>query len=396
MSRTRLSPQVDIERLYRHVLRLEGERHPIRSPQQLDAAADAILAELKSYGMDVRVHEFQVSGFPATFRNIEGWIGDPAAPAAVLMNHYDTFYGTTGANDNAAAVAVMLEAARILAALPDPPAVRFLSFTLEEGNPAHQARIWADAQARGLMDGRWRYTSHGAARLLTEHRNRGGARYQNGMSLAATLAQVTDEMQDILPLDIRAHLRLQEEVYAGVEFLPGSFGHLGSWAWMDDAVASKKPLLFGICLDECSRTSQQEGSQEMLPGMTWDMLELHGVDTERRVGDFEMLMSNGNTGAVARAFCAHCRRDDIGLKYAHWHVPMNYAELRRNIPQAFGSDYSAFWREDIPAMFAFDTAGWRKPNYGHTMADTIDRLDFDFLGRITRACIETLVDPSLR
>jgi hypothetical protein len=391
-----LISQVDTERLYGHVLRLEGERHPIRSPRQLDAAADAILAELKSHGVDVRVHEFQVPGFPATFRNIEGWIGDPAAPAAVLMNHYDTFYGTTGANDNAAAVAVMLEAARILATLPDPPAVRFLSFTLEEGNPAHQSRIWVDAQARGLMDGQGRYTSYETSRLLAEHRNRSATRYRNGMSMAGVLAQVTDEMQDELPPAILAHLRLQEEVYAGVEFLPGSFGHLGSWAWMDDAVASKKPLLFGICLDECGRTNPQEGSQDLFPGMSWDMLDLYGVDTDRRVGDFAMLMSNGNSDHIVRAFCEHCRRDDIGLKYAHWHAAMNYAELRRHVPQAFGSDYSAFWREEIPAMFTFDTAGMRKPNYGHTMADTIERLDFDFIRRVTLACVATLTDPSLR
>ena len=388
--------QVDTGRLYRHVLRLEGERHPIRSPRQLAAAADAIAAELTSYGMDVRFHEFQAPGFPATFRNVEGWIGDPGAPAAVLMNHYDTYYGTTGANDNAAAVAVMLEAARILATLPHPPAIRFLSFTLEEGNPAQQSRLWADAQARGLMDSQWRYTSYETSRLLTEHRNRSAARYLNGTSLAAVSAQVTDEMQAELPEPILAHLRVQEDAYAGVDFLPGSFGHLGAWAWMDDAVASKKPLLFGICLDECGRTSQQEGSQELFPGMSWDMLDLYGVDTERRIGDFAMLMSNGNSGHIARAFCEHSRRDDIGLKYAHWHAAMNYAELRRNVPQAFGSDYSAFWREEIPAMFAFDTAGMRKPNYGHTMADTIDRLDFDFIRRIAQACIATLADSSLR
>jgi hypothetical protein len=246
------------------------------------------------------------------------------------------------------------------------------------------------------MDGRWRYTSYQTSRLLTEHRNRSGARYRNGMSMAAVLAQVTDEMQDELPPAVLAHLRLQEEVYARVEFLPGSFGHLGAWAWMDDAVASQKPLLFGICLDECGRTNQQEGSQDLFPGMTWDMLDLYGVDADRRVGDFAMLMSNGNSGHIVQAFGEHCRRDDIGLKFAHWHAPMNYDELRRNVPQAFGSDYSAFWREGIPAMFAFDTAGVRKPNYGHTMADTIERLDFDFIRRVTQACVATLIDPSLR
>lgn len=388
-----LLAQVDTERLYRHALHLEGERHPIRSSQALDAAADYVLRELRTMDLAVRVHQFQVAGFPATFRNIEARLGDPHAPAAVLMNHYDTFYGTAGANDNAAAVAVTLEAARVLATLPEPPPICLLFFTLEEGNPAFQARLWADAQARGLMDGRWRYTSYQASRLIDSHRYRSGARYQNGMSLSAVLASVTDEMRAELPENIYQHLRLHEEVYAGVDFLPGNFGHLGSWAWMDDAATQGIPLRFGICLDEIGRTVRHEGAQELLPGLSWDMLQTYRVDRERAVGDWEMIITDRATGAYGGAFCAHCRRTDIDLSYGYWHVPLTYEMIKQHMPQAFGSDYSAFWHAGVPAMFVFDTAGWRKPYYGHTMADTVDRLDFDQITRIARASIATLVDP---
>jgi hypothetical protein len=47
-------------------------------------------------------------------------------------------------------------------------------------------------------------------------------------------------------------------------------------------------------------------------------------------------------------------------------------------------------------MFLFDTAGFRPPYVGHTMADTIDRLNFDQIARICRATVATLIDPALR
>jgi hypothetical protein len=386
---------VDVERLYRHVLQLEGERHPLTAPQGLAAAADYIEARLRDYGVNVREHVFTVTGYDGAFRNIEGWLGDADAPAAVVMNHYDTFYGTTGANDNAAAVAVMLEAARVIALAGSAPTARFLSFSLEEGNPAFQSRLLQNGRDLGVLDARGRYTSYCISQLMREHL-RGMARYRNGMSLAAVFAEVTEEMRGRMPEPLYRHLKEHEAVYQEVTFLPGTFGHIGSWAWMDEAVQLRKPLAFGICLDEIGRVHLEPGTQRLPPGMSWEAFRTYKVDKEHGIGDWVWIITDGQTGPVGQAFCAHCERPDIDLHYGYWHLPLSYEEVVAQYPQALGSDYSAFWRAGVPAMFLFDTAGFRPPYVGHTMADTIDRLDFDQIARICRATVATLIDPALR
>jgi hypothetical protein len=388
--------RVDVERLYRHVLNLEGERHPLNSPDRLNAAADYIQSELARCGVAHRRQTFRVDGFDGEFFNVEGRLGADDEPAAALLSHYDTYANTTGANDNAAAVAVMLEAARVLATEKDPPAIRFLSFSLEEGNPAFQSRLWQSARERGLMDERGRCTSYRASQWLQEHDRLSRARWKIGQSLGGVMAEVNEQMKDRLPDAVRRHLEAQAQVYAGVTFLPGVFGHIGAWKWMDEAIALKKRLAFGVCLDEIGRVNRQPGSQQMLPNMTWEMFRTYKVDQAQMIGDWVMLLTNGPAAEVGRVFCAHCEREGIDLPYSYLHTPLDYKGIVAQFPQALGSDYSAFWREDIPALFAFDTAGWRAPNYGHTMADTIEKLDFDQIARVCKATIATLIDPAAR
>jgi len=55
-----------------------------------------------------------------------------ASPYYVVGAHYDTVPSTPGADDNASAVAVMLELARRLSGKSLPAPVRFVAFTLEE------------------------------------------------------------------------------------------------------------------------------------------------------------------------------------------------------------------------------------------------------------------------
>jgi glutaminyl-peptide cyclotransferase len=82
-------------------------------------------------------------------RNVVGEIPG-ASPAIVLGAHYDTEYhprGFVGANDAAAAVATVVETARVLRATPRPagaPAIRFVLFDGEE-EPAPTADFYRDA-----------------------------------------------------------------------------------------------------------------------------------------------------------------------------------------------------------------------------------------------------------
>ncbi len=51
-------------------------------------------------------------------------------------------------------------------------------------------------------------------------------------------------------------------------------------------------------------------------------------------------------------------------------------------------DHTPFWRDNIPAIMVIDASFLRKPFY-HTEADTIDKLDFDFLSKFTQATVAT-------
>lgn len=390
-----LNEQVKLERLYTHVLKLEGERHPITNPDGLQQAKDYILSELESYGASVEIHTFSVDGYPDPFYNIEGLLGDPDQPTAAIMSHYDTFFGTTGANDNAAAVAISLEVARILAQEDSPPPVRFLSFTLEEENPAFQLRLFKAERELGLIDEHRRYASVMISKILQEHDRMARARWRIGQSMGEVHAQITEELAGRLTPQLKEYLDLQAEVYREVRFLPGTFGHLGSWAWMNDAIAKGKKLKYGICMDEVGRTYQGEGHQVLPPEFPLQLAQLYRVNPEKISADWAFLLTNGSAALVGEVFCEQCRLAGIDLPYLHLHIPMDFSAIKENFPQTLGSDYSAFWRENIPALALFDTAGWRAPYYGHTYADTIEKLDFDQIARITKATLATLLDPRL-
>jgi len=392
-----LLAKVDIERLYQNVLKLEGVKHPLDTPDRLRETGDAIAAQLASYGLPVRGQEFRLDGWDDAFRNIEAWIGDESQPAAVLINHYDTVSTTPGANDNAAGVAVMLEAARVLAAEADVPPVRFVSATLEEGlAPPVKARIRASALAHGLTDTRGRYTSARVAQVMKAHSGLLVAGVQSGKTHRQALADARAKLQDQMTEAISEHLKLVEAAYDGLTAASaiGVTGKIGSSRWVDEAVATGKKIAFAICLDEIGTTSKKPHSQSLPDGINYGMMQTYKVDTERQVGDWAFVLADPAAAGVAHAFCGYCKRDSIDLAHAFFQMP-DFETIVARFPQAFGSDHAPFWRAGIPALFTFDTSTWRNPFY-HSMADTIDRLDFEHITKICKATIATLVDPSLR
>jgi hypothetical protein len=389
--------RVDIERIYQSVLKLEGVKHPIDTPAKLREAGDAICAELVSYGLPVRAQEFRLDGWDDTFRNIEARIGAEDEPAAVLINHYDTVSTTPGANDNAAGVAVMLEAARVLATESDIPAIRFVSATLEEGlPPTAKAAIRKSALQHGLTDARGRYTSQRTAKIMKAHFSLMVAGIEAGKSVRDALADARTKLQDQLTDAISEHLQTVEAAHDGLTTASaiGVTGKIGSGRWVDEAVATGKKIAFAICLDEIGTTSKREHSQHLPAGVSYGMMRTYKVDTEREVGDWAFVLADPAGAPVARAFCDYCKHDSIDLAHAFFQMP-DFETIAAHYPQAFGSDHAPFWRASIPAIFAFDTANWRNP-YGHSMADTIDRLDFEHITRICKATIATLIDRSLR
>ena len=55
--------KVDVERMYQHVLKIEGVKHHIENPEKLNETADYILSEFQKYGLNPRFDSFRLGLF---------------------------------------------------------------------------------------------------------------------------------------------------------------------------------------------------------------------------------------------------------------------------------------------------------------------------------------------
>jgi len=120
-----------------------GERSVYR-PENLKKAQDYIHSIFRDIGLYPRRQTYQYEQMEVA--NVEAEVSAGINPSKryVLGAHYDSVDGTVGADDNASAVAVMLETARQLTSLksdqfPDI-SVKFVAFALEEP-PVYGTRL---------------------------------------------------------------------------------------------------------------------------------------------------------------------------------------------------------------------------------------------------------------
>ncbi len=121
-------------RLRGHVSALSGDigTRSLASPDALEAAASYIENTLASMGYEYARQEFTV--YKHTVRNISVELPGDERPDEILVvgAHYDTVPGTPGADDNASAVAGLLELAREFRDEKTPVTLRFIFFVNEE------------------------------------------------------------------------------------------------------------------------------------------------------------------------------------------------------------------------------------------------------------------------
>lgn len=106
-----------------------GERNVPHYPQ-LQAAADYVERAFKSAGLTTRRDSFEVRG--RTCDNIEAEIRGTSSEIVLVGAHYDSVFGSPGANDNGSGVAAMLALARRWAGLTTKRTLRFVAFVNEE------------------------------------------------------------------------------------------------------------------------------------------------------------------------------------------------------------------------------------------------------------------------
>jgi hypothetical protein len=142
MIKVRLSPSVSVaptasvrsSDIYRHVefLSVRIGSRSVDEGEQLDAARDYILSVLRELGVRYALQDFTYRDrvYSNIIVTIEG--GSDRDEVVLIGAHYDTVAGTPGADDNASAVAVLLEMCRLLKDDRLRRTLKLVFFTLEE------------------------------------------------------------------------------------------------------------------------------------------------------------------------------------------------------------------------------------------------------------------------
>lgn len=122
------------ERLRDHVIRLAadiGERNVMRH-EALCAAAAYVRGEWEALGHAVTVQAYDAGGHRC--ENLEISIAGTDRPAEIILAgaHYDSVLGSPGADDNASAVAALIELARLLRGASPRRTIRLVAFVNEE------------------------------------------------------------------------------------------------------------------------------------------------------------------------------------------------------------------------------------------------------------------------
>jgi Zn-dependent M28 family amino/carboxypeptidase len=123
---------ISVDSLKQHVQSIHFDRNPSDHAEELEEAARYIYQELEKAGLKVWKEPFQWEG--RWFNNIVAEKRGLTSPDHMLIlgAHYDTVPGSPGADDNASAVAVLLEVAKQIRGVTLASSVRFIAFALEE------------------------------------------------------------------------------------------------------------------------------------------------------------------------------------------------------------------------------------------------------------------------
>jgi hypothetical protein len=170
-------------------------------------------------------------------------------------------------------------------------------------------------------------------------------------------------------------------------------GHLydvGSGFWVEEAVRMGRKMRGVFCFDTIGYTSDKKNSQTFPSGINPEMFQAEKV-ANATIGDFLAVFGEANSGKLVQSFKTQSGIDSVNLPCACLQVPLVYEQMERGMRDLLRSDHAPFWKHGVPGLFLTDTANFRNPYY-HTAADTVEKLNFDFLTRICKATIASAMD----
>lgn len=165
---------------------------------------------------------------------------------------------------------------------------------------------------------------------------------------------------------------------------------IGSKRWLEKAQKEKKEILGIINLETIGYTSKRKHSQRF-PSALFKIFPKYKVKMRKGIGNFVAIIGSKNSKNIVKTFCKKCKEKDIELPFVAIRVPLNFDTVVKLARDLLRSDHASFWQLGIPSIMITDTAEFRYPFY-HTRADTIDKLDFEFMTKICQVTTLTIID----
>jgi hypothetical protein len=125
-----IMPETVLLRQHVEMLSTSFSPRDYRHPENLNRTAGYIRRHFEASGATVYEQPFVHDGI--TYKNVIAEYGPTDQPAIIVGAHYDAVVGSPGANDNASAVAGLLELARLFENISFSSRVILAAYTLEE------------------------------------------------------------------------------------------------------------------------------------------------------------------------------------------------------------------------------------------------------------------------
>lgn len=376
--------KINKNRIYQTIIDLEGPRHPITSIDHLNFTADYIIKELKALDIHVKIQSFEVKGFKGSFRNIIASIGEINETTIMLSGHYDSVQYSPGANDNLSAVAVLLETARIIKYMENPPNVSFSFFTLEEGNPAIRQAINEKFIDTGIVNKKLKYKS---LDLL----NASKSLLRKSRPLFSKLYSPIRVYENLLNTDLSASELQLAKIYLEVyKSFPDTDENtlpvIGSSMYVESLNVNIKCLVNFDCIGWIKK---EKGTQKSLPipGDYLSFFDKINMNPEEMRGNYIGIAGDINSSSYLKTY-SKCMKD---IPHLAMDVPLSHDQMKQLVPDLLRSDHRPFWKRGIPALFITDLANFRSELY-HTPADQSQFLDYDMLEKIAETTISFVCD----
>lgn len=376
--------------MYQTILDLEGPRCPLHNLKALNACADYIVEQMTSYGLAVTEHVFNVKGFDHPLRNIVASIGNPFNKALLIGSHYDTVEKAPGANDNLSAVAVSLEMARILSKIDNPPAVKFVFFSVEEGHPGYKKALNEAMDKSGLLDEKRRHKNLDMMEFSKKVSKAYKARpsHEPPWSIYDDFLK-TWELND----DEKLYLTIRkEQTQLFSEAFPAgkSSYTIGSFEYCKKY---KGEIKEAIVLDCLGWFRHDDNTQKPLPinDTMKSFLSWNGIEAETSKGNYLAVMGDIHSHELLSKVESSLKKEAHNMPHLAFQLPLDYAGIKSHFPDGLRSDHGPFWKEHIPSLFITDMANFRSELY-HTPADTYEHVDYGKLATLTDGLVSYVME----